>query len=1165
MDDFRALTLAWDTLPSETALPVTISPTTAYLNERRSLRAEGDKALIKQLTSLLSTPSDQELPLPTQPANIAERSQLGQWAEVFSKAINQKDFMAWAETQHIDVQTLRVHNSTLHVNTHLHSKVFTLADTSGWWTVANPIIYISQLVDPTNLGMAYLPPRLSGTTLTLPLNLTLAFHGLPMPVNRLQALTIVEELQALQSFPGFDDNGRSKSMSHAEAAQQLRDYHDLADALQALIADEEALSPFDIYRARLHLKSDSKLARDLKEAATLLKEIIEEMDHGSTDDTPAPDYFDYQRQVLCVLNPDKGHELHTLVPTTPDTRWYRLGLLSEGLGVDIYPDSGLSVVSVMKAYDIKIPLGLEEVRTLIQHLREWPAPEIPVVLNTARSFSELYRYRQYVGLLNDRHIMRAALSRVIDGGTLEGPDGLERFVDADPDTLLATVKSAYAQLRVLTDDPQFQAIRIKEKINPASHVLLSAHNHIGAWGVDGVWKSLTNAVMDNPRLTLLVPTLAQLAAKSGGYLRTNDTVNLIQALRLSRFQVPSTLEQARITLRRLEVSQPLPAGQGHYWRALKPTSSTQPSAWKLSVLERQQILTISETFMQGQVTPLFEHLGQVLVEGKSVADVRAEADFLMVGLLALPLAQQLGEDLAKTVHWHGSHASERTQSGSRNALILAALILSLDPRPEAHPTRLNYLDWHDAYYWGESASFARSQIESSLRGLSAPVAALAAHLILCQKSPQLLVRDIPDSAPCLSSQAWVLFRQYVTYMEKVIPGASRQLTYAQIMSLAYLAPERKWSTFLDSHEATWPILEWAMANGVLIALPRYDTQLLNIAIDALNAQRARLTNTLEAFARPIVTLRQTALNDLRKVYPDSTALEAPILMWLPEHSPFSEEGRFEGIHTGPKYSFVDLHMAGTLGASSNRWHSSDKAVKYRDMAGRFHLLGQINTVFAYAFDKKLDELKAAYGESICYGLSHMTLPRREALEYGRVQFFTLSQVGRPPDRTHEVGRFGVLVCVTYYSDRAFYELFPKQVLIRPRRDLDYEQVMRAVDAGSSVPGMRFDWPAYERGAAPADLALTAAATHLVIGKLDHELPEADKIPPQDLLGRRVPRTFDSPRSHALANIIIEHHLMHDAQALRDKARLPTTLDEAVSGNDPWADYLRSVALVTRGA
>ena len=77
MDDFRALALAWDTLPSETALPVTISPTTAYLTERRSLRAEGDKALIKQLTSLLSTPSDQELPLPTQPANIAEREDFG--------------------------------------------------------------------------------------------------------------------------------------------------------------------------------------------------------------------------------------------------------------------------------------------------------------------------------------------------------------------------------------------------------------------------------------------------------------------------------------------------------------------------------------------------------------------------------------------------------------------------------------------------------------------------------------------------------------------------------------------------------------------------------------------------------------------------------------------------------------------------------------------------------------------------------------------------------------------------------------------------------------------------------------------------------------------------------------------------------------------------------
>lgn len=1157
MDDLYALAETWETLPGDIALAITAGPAYAYLSDPQTLHAEGDKALIAQLINLLSTPPDAQLPSPSQPVQIAEQSMLGHWSGAFSKAINGKTFMAWAEPQGFDFNTLRVLDSRLHVTTHGQPRVFSLADESGWWALANPIIYISQRVDPTALGMPYLGPKSGTGAISLALDLTLAFHGYPMPTNRLAAMTIVEELQALQGFPVFDDNGRGKSIIHAELTQQVHDYRQLADTLEPLIRDEQSFFALDIYRTRLHLTSDSRLARNLKEAAALLQAILDENGLGGTVEAPTNAHFDFKRKLICVLAHGNGQEETTLVPALPDTRWDRLVLLGEQLGIHLYPAYSVSLVDALQAYAIEHPLGREAISALIQRLRDESVPARPVILNTTRSFSELQRFRRYVGKLNDRHALRRVLAQVIDDGNLQGPDGLDRVVSADPDALLAVVKGAYTHLGRLTEDPDFLKIRTRERIDPASHVLLSASGNIGAFDLDGTWKSLSEAVAEHDHLVLLKLALMKLAARTGGQLRTNDIVSVTQALKLYQLRLPDTLEEARTLLQRLEITLPLPSGTGPYWRALTSVGA-QPSAWTLSPLERRQIMAISTEFMAGRTGTLFEYLCQPLLEGKSAADVRAEADYLMVRLLASPTAQQLGQALADSLHWHGRHAADSSGSGSRNALIFAALILSLDPQCDAQTTRITYLDWHADYFWGEPLSSVRNHIETALGGSGKPLAALATHLILSEKSPQLLVRGIPDETPYLGSHTWVLFCQYVMHMEKISPGSSRQLSYAQIMSLAFSPPQGRWKTFLGSPHAAVPILDWAVVNGVLAPQPRYNREAVNTAIDALNAQRTRLASSLETFAKPNVSLREAARDDLRRVYPDNPWLDAPILMWLPDDSPFSEDHHFEGIYTGAQYSFTDLHMADRLDVTSTNWHSSHATVKYQEMAKRFHLLGRIYNVFFQAFDQKLNQLRAAYRESICYWLSQLTLARREALEYGHIRFFSLGRPGASAQAPVSVGRFGLLLQVTYLTDQHFYECFPRQLLIRPRYDFNDRQLRHAVDTGTRQPWMRFDWAAYEHGAWPADLSSLAANTPVVIQPLGKDLPEATEVAPLDAQGRRVPRTLDSPRSHALAETLLSHPL-EDGLTLREKAKLPITLEEAVSEHDPWADFLRDMA------
>lgn len=1149
MDDYHALALTWDAQPADTALPVSMTPSADYLNDRQSLRTADDQKLLTQLIDLLSTPSGQPLPAPKLPVPIAEFSLLGQWGEAFCKAINQEDFLDWAEAQQFDFTTIRIRDSQLSVTAAGQPKVFTLADESDWWVLANPIIYISQLLDPAGLGMPYIGPELGENSRSLALDLTLAFHGYPMPANRLQAQTIIEELRALQGFPGFDDNGNSKSTFLTELAQQQLDFQQLANALATHGVGGEDFSALEIYRARVQLTSDSMLAKSLKDAARLLQSVVEDNALESTTGTPPFYYFDHRQQVMCVHPHDSQPHLKTLVPVSPDNHWEQLRLLAEKAGADIYPDHSLSLAEVLQAYDLKRPLTPHEISALVPRLRDWPAATMPRVMNTARSFARLYRYRQYVGLLNDRHTLRSALSKVIDSGNLAGPDGLEMPVSGDPDALQAMVSTAYAQLSELTGDPAFLAIRAEHRIAPDSHVTLNASGGIGAFGLDGLWKSLKEAVMDHPRLSLLVLQLKPVAVRAGGFLRTIDTLCLAQALRLLNIRVPATLDEARNAHTQLSTIHPLPPSQGHFWRALKPIASAQVLAWRLSPVEQQQIVTACEQFVKDRDEHLFEYLAHPWVHAKSIAEVRAEADFLLIGLLASAKAQQLAETLMSALQWHGGHANERTGRGSRNALVAAALILSLDPQPDDFPTRLGAIDWHSDFYWGESVPFVRIQTEAALHQLSAPVAALAAHLMLCQKSPQLLVRGIPDATPYLSSQTWVLFRQYVTYMERLVPGSSRRLSYAQIMQLAYLPPTGSWNSFLGSAEAAWPILEWAVVNGVLPPLPRYGSLAVNQAFEALNGQRERLGSTLEAFAMPTVSLRQAALSDLQNVYPDNIKLDAPVLTR-------------QGSGSTTRYSLVDLHMAGRLQAASNHWQSADIDIDYRHMAARFEQLSPIHSAFHLAFEQKLEQLKAAYVESILYGLSHLTLPRRQALEYGAIRLFGVARRVPQADNSLQVeqmGHFGVLVYASSYSRRHFYEFFPRRLLIRPRRDLDYRQVIRAINSGIAQPWMRFDWSAYEWGVRPATVSQTAAASDLVIRQLDSPFVEASSLPPVDAQGRRVPRTLDSPRSHALASAIVEH-LLFDSQALCEQAKRPVSLAQAASGDDPWVDYLQRVAL-----
>lgn len=1132
--------------------------TALMLSVRDDLRAQGDRELIGQLLNALDTAPDQALPAAAQPVIVSELSLLGQWTEVFRKAFNGTQLLDWADRRRLDFTTLRVRNGALEAKvlgqrTLYH---FTLGDASGWWKVSSGLVFISQLLDPAELGMAYVGERVDNIARTLSLDRVLAFYGYPMPDNRLQAQLMVDELKTAQAFPAIDDAGKNRSLIHAERIQQQLDYLQLADALQAV----DRRDGLALFRTRLHLASDSLLARTLKEAAQRLKLIVEDNLVEGLQADKAQYYYDHLKQVVQVLPRHEAGEVHgfELRPKTPHTRWDTLNRLAVKLGTDIYPDHSLSIAACLKAYNLERAAPPVAVTRLITRLRQTPLAPAPTLFSAARSLRERFDYSQHLGFLNDRHAMRKGLYDAISHDTLKGPQGLDAIINVDEDDVPVTLKPGRERLQALAAEPEFVALREKQGIAPDSHILLDFETGIGGRNLKDEWVSLTTEVLTDKKLGPLLRKLLPLAIRLGGQLRTNNEVSLRQALLLYGHTLPANLEEARLTARRLAITVPLRLKENDYWRALSPVLESQPIAWTLSDADRQQVLSLSRTVLPASEPHLFGYLAQPLLEGKSPADIRAEADLLMIRLIASPRAQQLAAQLSTALQRHGMDASEASGHGSRSALVWAALLLSLDPDVDTPPARINRLDWTGTFFWGESAAFVRQQLEHSFSRLDPGQAALAAHLMLCGRAPHLLVRGIPESLPYLATQTWTLFQQYTTYLEDRMPGAARQFSYDEIMYVAHLPPDGKWAQFLQSPLTAPAIQEWAVTNGLVQRQQRYSVEQTNAAIAALNALRARLSSAMQAFTTPVQGQRAIALKALATVYPQAALLDELLLIRLPRDSDVSEDSWTDNAHQGNKYSFVDLYMANELGEAHQHWHSTDKRLKYRELAPRFGQLKAFNSLFTQTFNDHLLRLQTAFVDYLLDALPGLTLPWREALEFGKVEFFAL-RYGTESDAT-----FGLILCASFYRDRHVYECFPKHLLIRARHDLAYDTLAAAADSpGQDVSTLALDWPAYALGVEPIDVNSVGNAPGVRIRRLDDELPAFSALPPADADGHRIPRSLDSPRSRALVNLIVERHYLQGAAKLKASAAQVQTLEQVSRNEDPWADYLREVTLAVQ--
>ena len=183
-------------------------------------------------------------------------------------------------------------------------------------------------------------------------------------------------------------------------------------------------------------------------------------------------------------------------------------------------------------------------------------------------------------------------------------------------------------------------------------------------------------------------------------------------------------------------------------------------------------------------------------------------------LVKHPVAQACARKLLEELDWFGAQSGQDVSAQDLEQLLVTSLLLDLYPSLGSTRDRKSIAGF--ALYAPSnverSPAVVREELQAFLytKGWVDPAAApLACHLLLAEIAPEFLVRGVPSSMT-MGSVAWVTFCHGVALAEAVRKGASRVLTYAQIMAYVELEPVSEPLSRLRDLAMIDPIVDWAL-------------------------------------------------------------------------------------------------------------------------------------------------------------------------------------------------------------------------------------------------------------------------------------------------------------------------------------------------------------------
>jgi len=830
--------------------------------------------------------------------------------------------------------------------------------------------------------------------------------------------------------------------------------------------------------------------------------------------------------------------------------------------------SDIPLEVMLQFYGVTPPTSADEAKNLASELESKGWPEITTARRTGLE-AEL----EAMKLTIEENARRTHLL-----------DSLNQTLVGKPDSATVSLSETIVDFSVSNELAQKSA-EIRQSLNdffalPAMTELCRIKNiDCSAWPtrltdnkvqafIDESWVDLTDAVKQQPSLTGKLNELIEAAKTAGNAIYSSTTFDLQQIIRFMGFDAPGNVGGVRNIVRWLTTVLPASPPLGNCAVELLAQSSSSAS---LAPADRKNIIELSRTLIN-DAGAIFDVLGGHLLAGRSVEDIRANADTLLETMLNTEESDAWGQQLIQAINWYGAAEGQTATVRQYQQLLFTALKLGVDADSPGRPGTVAGYDIYQADNMGRDLGKVRADLETYLmqhKGVSSQSAPLVAHVFLAGVAPEFLVPDVAQSIT-MGSANWMTLRLGVAIAETTSQGCTRAMTVEQLLEVGLLEPVTPEQRLLFQTVAVDMVVQWGLMSGIVRQRSdfAYSAEDYKRAAHLYARQTEELGNALRACTQPFQTRRALAVIELRKVFPgvSDAGLEA-IKLWstvFDAHTNLqASKGRTQGL--------IEVYMAGDLKVGD--WWIPVLGIKADQLNDKIRRLPDLNPILDASVNSYFAEFKSGYISPGKLLIANLPLEDRQCLELGQVELFTLrEETGKAQEfetaeqRMALRGTLGTLIRCEYGTNVSYFEFFPGLMKLIKRTDLPTNltlggaiktESMRMLGGSSNVDVQRgtdlpFDFEAYRTGAAPRP---GHTSSKLIIERL------GDVFPTQDLVGyddptAYVPNTYFSTRTtRIVTRVISDNFLQGQREFLYNSAKGTTTREESQAYWENIGNYL----------
>ncbi|UQS17477.1 hypothetical protein [Pseudomonas sp. HS6] len=741
-------------------------------------------------------------------------------------------------------------------------------------------------------------------------------------------------------------------------------------------------------------------------------------------------------------------------------------------------------------------------------------------------------------------------------------------------------RNARVSLSILLRHPGFAAIRRRRSI-PETAIFLVDQNSRFYFSYQNIvghdekpatrFVSPHNITADVAHLSDFVQDLKLLgsaARSSGGWVTSGENILVGQWLRFHGLQLPGNENETRGLIDLLNFSTlPEAPEYGNYWELL---DAPDGSPFKLDDKQRAIIAQVTETLTGGDESLTATFGGHLMLSSTSVDPLPVSVDYRIQRLLDTAVwSSEHAQDYIHALGWFPDTAGEAPIRRVVEQLLIAAMLLDLDPALDIASTHFAGFDLYAPDFLMRPPSAVRAQLEQHLIGelsLHPLFAPLVAQWVLGGMAPEYLFPHWPGAVK-IGTPAWVIGTQAVHLVEALIPGVSRKMSYEHLLGFGQSAKAMPLLSSLQKHAAVDPVINWAVMNRLVSRnTDSFVSQAsITYATSEYNRHLDKILSAAEKFSSPLPDRKQLALKELKSSVPECDPEEL-----LVKH-------RGSGGGGGRKVSVLDLYMGDEL--HTRDWNRIRGNSIYESLPG-LDALFPVQELYETAISDYFSGITEALASNIEVALSKVLPEDAGDLEYGALGIYALQTIeyrpesasGRPgvtvpaAELPGKTGRYGVIICTQYAHNRvACFELFPMRMECRYNRDLEpflaplvsgnyYDLDTRFADR-KKLENVPIDIQAYQQNVDPRDTAKSRFYLRK-IGELKAPTGEADPDYPTPF--------FRSPRKEALSKLIAEKNPYITESEIRQLGLHPTTRERAIAKTEAIFDVILNLIIPFKG-